>query len=128
MSAAPVQTDPRTIPLPTLLSRLAEELGVLGGLAEDLQATIGELARSAATDAGSLRDVQQIDLISQRLQALSVFTDTIGEGLSGGWRVDASKALAAVPLSALAARLAGEEPVLSERDSGELDFFEEAGG
>jgi hypothetical protein len=123
MSASPVRLGDPNIPLPVLLARVAEELGALGGLAEDLQAAVGELARSAMADAAAVEDVQQMDALAQRLQALSAFTGRISGAAPASWRVDAGPAIAAVPLSALAARLAGVEPAGDDEPSGDLDFF-----
>ncbi len=121
MSATSARIDD-TIPLPVLLARVAEELGQLGGLAENLQAAAGELARSASADHGAMEDMQQMDLLAQRLQALSAFTDQIGDAAPAAWRVDATAALAAVPLSSLAAKLAGVQAQPDE-GGGDLDFF-----
>jgi hypothetical protein len=103
------------------LAACAGELADLAGRCGRLQATLAPgLAAPAA-----IEDAQGLDLVTQSLEALAAYLETLARGLPAGWTVDAEAAAAGLPLAGLARRLLGQAPEAAA-DNGELDLFEAA--
>ncbi|NNM57891.1 hypothetical protein [Acidocella sp.] len=111
-------------PLAEILEALGEEFHELGRFTDHFQASLSPALLRVANDPDCHRNVQTLDLLSQRLSALSKYVLTIGRLLPEDWRVNSQTALHHITLSDLAYRLQGA-PVPDElsRQSGELEMF-----
>lgn len=111
-------------PLHSILEALGEEFCELGRFTEEFQATLSPALLQVANNAQCHRDVQSLDLLSQRLTALSKYVLTIGKLLPSDWQVNSQHALSTITLSDLQYRLKGAPlPDGLERESGELEMF-----
>jgi hypothetical protein len=111
-------------PLHAILKALGEEFCELGRFAEEFQSTLSPALLQVADNAQCHRDVQSLDLLSQRLMALSRYVLTIGRALPADWQVNSQHALSSITLSDLQYRLKGAPvPDNLERASGELEMF-----
>jgi hypothetical protein len=99
------------------LTACADELAALSGRCGRLQ---GALAPGLA-GAAAIEEAQGLDLVTQSLEALATYLETLARGLPADWTVDAQAAAADLPLAELARRLLGQAPEAA--DSGELDLF-----
>ena len=115
--------EPHT-PLRLILLAISEEFGELGRFADRVQFTLSPAARDLALDLTCHRDVQSLDLLSQRLAALSEYISAIGKLLPEEFRLDSRHALASITLSELQYRLSGAPlPVCEACRTGELELF-----
>jgi hypothetical protein len=109
--------------LVSLLDSIAEELANLGVEIEQLQTTLSPAIFEIAKNPDYVRNVQTLDLMSQRLTAISAFVFSLNLAIPDDCVVNSSSALNEVKLSALAHRLTGTEPVNGYASAGELDLF-----
>ncbi len=109
--------------LVTILGAIAEELADLGLALDDLQTTLSPAMFEIAKNADYVRNVQTLDLMSQRLAAISAFVFSLNFSIPDGCVVDSAPALDEVKLSALVQRLTGAEPAAAYQSSGDLDLF-----
>jgi hypothetical protein len=109
--------------LVTLLDAIAEELADLGVALDQLQTTLSPALFAIAKNADYVRNVQTLDLMSQRLTAISAFVFSLNMSIPDDCLVNSASALNEVKLSALAQRLTGAEEVASQEAAGELDLF-----
>jgi hypothetical protein len=105
-------------PLSRTLGACAGELAALADVCEGLQAGLAPALQSGA----AIEEAQTLDLITQTLAAVAEYLAMIAAGLPHDWTVDARLAASAVPLTELAARLAGGA-LHAPPESGELDLF-----
>jgi len=107
-----------------ILEALGEEFHELGRFTEQFQVNLGPALIQVANNPECHRDVQSLDLLSQRLAALSQYVLTICRLLPDDWRVNSQSALGTITLSDLQYRLQGA-PLPNEPDkvSGELELF-----
>ena len=95
--------------LVAILEAIAEEVGELGATIDRLQTMLSPALFEIATNADYVRNVQTLDLTSQRLNAISTFLFSLNLAVPADCLVNSSSALNEVKLAALAHRLAGEE-------------------
>jgi hypothetical protein len=111
-------------PLNSILEALGEEFCELGRFTEQFQSTLSPALLEVAGNAQCHRDVQSLDLLSQRLTALSKYVLTIGRLLPADWQVNSHHALSTITLSDLQYRLKGAPlPDDLEQESGALELF-----
>jgi hypothetical protein len=110
-------------PLVSILDAVAEEIADLGVELDELQTTLSPALFEIARNTDYVRNVQTLDLMSQRLAAISAFVFSLNLSVPGSCLVNSSSALSEVKLSALAQRLMGAEHVAAFADSGDLDLF-----
>ncbi len=111
-------------PLYSILEALGEEFHELGRFAEQFQSTLSPALLQVASNPDCHRDVQSLDLLAQRLTALSHYVLTIGRLLPEEWEVNSHHALSNITLSDLQYRLKGAPlPDEPEKQSGELELF-----
>jgi len=111
-------------PLNSILEALGEEFFELGRFTEEFQSTLSPALLQVAGNAQCHRDVQSLDLLSQRLTALSRYVLTIGRLLPPDWQVNSQHALSNITLSDLQYRLKGSPlPENLEHESGKLELF-----
>ena len=124
MSAALPCLDTAEMPVADLLHRMSREFGELSAIAESLQDLP---ARLGPLDTGTVMLAQAIDLLSQRLDGLSSFSQALAAMVPSGWQVDARPAAALVKLSDLQHRLThcGHGGVVTEaaHDPDEFELF-----
>jgi hypothetical protein len=110
--------------LSDVLLALGQEFGALGAFTEQFQTVLSPALRQVANLPECHRDVQSLDLLSQRLAALSRYLLTIQASVPGDVEIDAQHALSNISLSDLAYRLRGAPvPPQPERRAGELELF-----
>jgi hypothetical protein len=114
--------NPET-PLVSILDAIAEELSDLGVELDELQTTLSPAMFEIAKNADYVKNVQTLDLMSQRISAISAFVYSLNLSVPGNCLVNSSSALSEVKLAALAQRLMGAEHVPAYGDSGDLDLF-----
>ncbi len=115
--------EPQT-PLRLILLAIGEEFRELGRFADRFQLTLSPAVQDLALDFNCHRDVQSLDLLSQRLAALSEYISAIGKLLPEEFRLDSRHALASITLSELQYRLSGAPlPVCEACRTGELELF-----
>jgi hypothetical protein len=111
-------------PLHSIFEALGEEFFELSRLTESFQTNLSPALLQVADNAQCHRDVQSLDLLAQRLTALSNYVLTIGRLLPAEWQVNSHHALSNITLSDLKYRLEGVPvPENVERESGELEIF-----
>ncbi len=107
-----------------ILSAIGEEFLELGRFTDRFQLSLSPAVRRLALDASCHRDVQSLDLLSQRLAALSAYILEISALLPEELALDSRNALASITLSELQYRLKGAPvPVEKGHISGELELF-----
>ncbi len=111
-------------PLHSVLEALGEEFCELGHFAEQFQASLSPALMQVANNPECHRDVQSLDLLSQRLVALSKYVLTLSRLLPQEWQVNSHHALSNITLSDLQYRLKGTPlPPDPGKQSGELELF-----
>lgn len=110
------------------LEGVAHELGLLQAHLLRMQDVCHAPELGSALDAIVIRELQGLDLVSQRLGVLSMFVRDVVEATPFDPAIDLSAALAGVPLTdvaeRLAARAAGEGlPDQAGTPSGDFDLF-----
>lgn len=107
-----------------ILSAIGDEFAELGRFTDNFQLSLSPAVQRLALDTSCHRDVQSLDLLSQRLAALSSYIIEISELLPDNLELDPRRALASITLSDLQYRLKGAPiPVESDHLSGELELF-----
>ncbi len=109
--------------LSSILAALGDEFQELGLFAEQLQTVLSPALLRIANDPDCHRNVQMLDMLSQRLHALSAFVCSVGGTVPGDWEIDSSFALSAVTLSDLAWRLQGLQTSEEHHQAGALEMF-----
>ncbi len=107
----------------SILDAIAGELADLGVELDELQTTLSPAMFEIAKNADYVRNVQTLDLMSQRLAAISAFVSSLNLSIPGSCFVSSGPALSEVKLSALASRLMGAEHVPAYGESGDVDLF-----
>jgi len=92
-------------PLVDLFAIIGEELAEAASCVEDLHAVVEAAVKDSGTSHAFLQRAQTIDLLQQRLFALSEFISDLTKALPATWCVDNREALANVKLSRLRERL-----------------------
>ena len=85
----PCDTDATHAPLTEILVALGEEFSALGQFTEQFQSTLSPALLQLADDPECHRNVQTLDLLSQRLAALSGYVLTISQSVPQELRVNA---------------------------------------
>jgi hypothetical protein len=106
-----------------VLGAVGEELRDLGAALERLQAAFSPLLLQAAQDPAQHRNAQALDLLTQRLQALAGFIQSLEAQIPPAWRLDLDAPLGQITLSDLAARLTGQLPADPGEASGLFEMF-----
>ncbi len=106
-----------------LLGALGDEFAEIARLTEQLQTVLSSVLLSVAHDPDSHKNVQMLDVLSQRLNAMSEFVSLLGGAVPCTWRINSNLALSAVTLSDLAMRLQGHKPLREPDDAGHLEVF-----
>ena len=106
-----------------LLGTLGDEFAEIACFAEQLQTVLSPALLSVAHDPDSHKNVQMLDILSQRLNAMSEFVSLLGRSVPDTWRINSGLALSAVTLSDLAMRLQGYKPFSESDDAGCLEMF-----
>jgi hypothetical protein len=110
--------------LSDVLTALGQEFAALGAFTEQFQTSLSPALLQLASSRERHRDVQSLDLLSQRLAALSRYLLTIQASVPGDVAIDAKHALSTISLSDLAYRLRGAPlPEQEDRRAGELEMF-----
>ncbi len=111
-------------PLMEILEALGEEFSALGQFTERFQTSLSPALLRVANDPECHRNVQTLDLLSQRLAALSTYVLTIGREVPQDLRINSQAALHNISLADLAYRLRGVPvPQQPEMQSGSLELF-----
>lgn len=97
-------------PLAASLDLVAEEIGELVDLGDQMQSVISRLAAAAPRDAAAMVDAQVSDLLSQRLSGLTAFVRALAEAERSSDYAAVEKAVSALTLAEQARRLAGDAP------------------
>ena len=110
------------------LEGLAHELGLLQAQMLRMQDVCHGPEMGSALDAAVIRELQGLDLVSQRLGVLSMFVRAVIQTLPYDPAVDLTAALRALPLHDLAERLGARssgapEPAFDDADAGDFDLF-----
>jgi hypothetical protein len=122
--AQSMDNEPSHAPLTEILEALGEEFSALGQFTETFQNSLSPALLRVANDPDCHRNVQTLDLLAQRLAALSHYVLTIGKEVPQDWRVNSQTALRNISLAELAYRLRGAPlPAEPEKHSGELELF-----
>ncbi|WP_378944795.1 hypothetical protein [Mesorhizobium sp. ANAO-SY3R2] len=122
-------------PLAALLGRAGAELTDLAAAVEQLHPLVSAHAQQAApaTPTASapapknltpddIQALQGIDHIEQKLRALAGFLSDLAKTAAPDWQLDAHQALAAITLSDLASRLAGNKTT-QDAAAGDFELF-----
>ncbi len=93
-------------PMSDVLARVGHELGQLSHRLGHIEALVGPLILAAARRDGRLvSQIQDLDHIRQKIEALADFLLAVGLVAPDQWRIDANAAARLVTLADLAARL-----------------------
>ena len=110
--------------LRVILSAIGEEFRELGRFTDNFQVSLSPAVRRLALDAACHRDIQSLDLLSQRLTALADYILDISQLLPEALSLDSRRALSCITLSDLQYRLKGVPVPMEEgHRSGELELF-----
>lgn len=116
------------VPLADVLRQISVELIAIADTVGMVEETVSRIANgNAAKDNHMMRDLQNIDMISQSLKAIAGYSDCISQSASEDWAVDTSVATKAVLLADLARRLScAPRPVNwgNSGRSGEWEVFD----
>jgi hypothetical protein len=118
-----IETSQETIRLRSLLQAFEAELHDLGRLAETAQTTLSGVLLHVAEDPVCSRDVQVLDLLTQRLYGMSGFLNRLSPSIPRVWQVDTSAAVETVSLGNLVDRLNGVPVAVVPQSVGELEMF-----
>jgi hypothetical protein len=111
-------------PLYSVLEALGEEFHELGHFAEQVQAWLGPAFVQLADNPDCHRGVQSLDMLTQRLAALSGYMRSLCRLLPQEWQVNTHQALSNITLSDLQYRLKGiSKPPEPDNQSGEVELF-----
>lgn len=116
--------EKRLIPLRFVLSTIGLEFQELSEVVNQIQSTLSPILGSIHLDKQEHRDVQSLDVLSQKLASLSLYTIELSKLLPEDFQVDTGNALSSISISALKHRLTGASaPLASEHLSGDLEIF-----
>jgi hypothetical protein len=108
----------------TIMGRVSEELKHIAGEVGQLQLLLSDILLEASLKPEVLRDLQSVDHIEQKLEALSQFLRALMPQMDDSWRLDVTRAAAIITLLDLSHRLQNKEGRAPEEDtSGDLDLF-----
>ncbi|WP_395448879.1 hypothetical protein ACHMW7_29535 [Aminobacter sp. UC22_36] len=108
-----------------LLGRVSIELVDIAAQVERLHPLVSaQSGQLAAGDPHYAQALQSFDHIEQKLRCLASYLNDLGAAAAPGWRLEPHAALAAITLSDLASRLAGQnsEPLRSA-SPGDFELF-----
>jgi hypothetical protein len=99
---------PHGLAVPVLLNQLAQELGALQLMVEDMESSVDDMIERHAgvLDARSIQNLQLLDILNQTLLALAAFAGNAAYLSLPEWRVDGKAASDGLKLASLAQRLA----------------------
>ncbi|CAN7670824.1 hypothetical protein LJR007_001755 [Aminobacter sp. LjRoot7] len=108
-----------------LLGRVSTELNDIAAQVERLHPLVSaQSGQLAANDPHYAQALQSFDHIEQKLRCLAGYLDGLGAASTPSWQLDPHAALAAITLSDLASRLAGQNSSsLSAAPSGDFELF-----
>lgn len=108
-----------------LLGRVSTELNDIAAQVERLHPLVSaQSGQLAANDPHYAQALQSFDHIEQKLRCLAGYLDDLSAGAAPGWQLDPHAALAAITLSDLASRLAGQNSgPLNAASSGDFELF-----
>lgn len=116
------------VPLADVLKQISAELTAIADTVGTVEETISRIANEGgAKDHNMMRDLQNIDIISQSLKAIAGYSDCISQNAPEDWAVDTSEAAKSVLLADLARRLScAPRPVNwgNSGHSGEWEVFD----
>lgn len=114
-----------SVSLGLVVERVVGELSDLAHLTDRLQDALSEIVADggAPSIGSSVRELQNLDMLGQRLIALSSFLDALRPTLSAKWIVDPGPATKILTLAEVARRLSGTEAPHDEDDNGECELF-----
>lgn len=114
-------------PLAELLGRASAELGDIAAAVERMHPLVqAQTQQTAAHDPHYLQALQSFDHIEQKLRSLAGFLADLAGATAPDWQLDPQAALAAITLSDLAARLAGDAPLAAPQNAtsgGDCEMF-----
>lgn len=114
-------------PISEPLLRASEELQSMTSEVEKLEHLISAVASgSGKIDRQTINELQNVDLLRQRIENVAIFMRLISEVCPEHWTVDAQGASQALKLSDLAVRLSGEavdRRLNVSRDDDEIQLF-----
>lgn len=116
-------SPPSANSLNQIILALGDEFQELGRFVEQLQTILSPALLQLANDPACHRNVQMLDLLSQRLTVLSIFLGSLSEAVPASLLIDASAALEGVSLTELAWRLQGVATSYTAPESGSLEMF-----
>lgn len=94
------------VPLSSVMAQIGAELRMLVAAFGAVEAAVDAIvAESHRKDARTVRDLQNLDLLAQSLQALATFTEDLSASVPQAWQVDTATAARSLTLAALARRL-----------------------
>lgn len=120
-------SQPSPIHTPEVLASLANELEHAGELCDRLEVLVTQLVRASRGEPLqiALHEAQTLDVLTQHLAALALFTRKLSSQAHSG-QYDLSAAVASVTLGDLAMRLAKvthDSEAMVAAPSGDLDLF-----
>lgn len=124
MLANVADEEKHLIPLRFVLSIIGVEFQELSGVVNQIQSTLSPILGSIDLDRQGHRDVQSLDVLSQKLTSLSLYILELSKLLPEDLQVDTGNALSSISISALKHRLKGASaPLAPEHLSGDLEIF-----
>jgi hypothetical protein len=94
------------VPLADVLKQISAELMAIADTVGAVEETVSRIANGGgAKDYNMMRDLQNIDMISQSLKAIASYSDCISQNAPEDWEIDTSEAAKSVLLTDLARRL-----------------------
>lgn len=121
LAASPATIPITTVALPHLVGRLAYEIGHLTEIANALQAAVRFDGSFDPSDGGLMRSAQNLDLMTQKLDALHCFVESLRESVPHEWHVDPVAVTDGIKLASVRDHLASGR--LSAAVSAEVDLF-----
>lgn len=109
-----------------MLGRVSVELNDIAAQVERLHPLVSaQSGQLVAGDPHYAQALQSLDHIEQKLRCLVGYLDDLGAAAAPSWRLNPHAALAAITLSDLASRLAGQnsEPLRSAPPPGDFELF-----
>lgn len=109
--------------LRTMLSATSEELSELASKSATLELRLSNLVNKMV-DTSAIADLQDLDYLSQSLEALSTLWATLAKDTPDSWKFSNSQATDGVLLRDLAAKLKGDHvDLVPGFTSGDCDLF-----
>jgi len=118
---------PSTAALVGVLEGTSRELRALAGMLTQIQALLSQLVEDASRSPASLIGLQELDHVTQSVEGIASFLESLAASAHPRWRVDAASAARSVDMSGLASRLGSAEPGANattlDLSTGDCDFF-----